>query len=67
VKYAAPTQGRNYVIYDSGSSGHSGEFTLEVVGSKGIGVANFSFHLGTAVSHGQLTYQGRKKEIVCQS
>lgn len=67
VKYVAPTQGRNYVIDDSGSSGHSGEFTLEVVGSKGIGVANFSFHIFTAVSHGQLTYQGIKEEIVCRS
>ncbi|OUL29610.1 hypothetical protein BV372_22995 [Nostoc sp. T09] len=67
VKYAAPTSGKNYVMADSGSSGHSGEFTLEVVGEKGIGVANFSFHLGTAVSHGQLTYQGRTEEIFCRS
>jgi intracellular septation protein A len=66
VKYVAPTQGRNYVIDDSGSSGHRGEFTLEVVGEKGIGVANFNFHHFTAVSHGQLTYQDRKEEIVCR-
>lgn len=67
VKYAAPTQGKNYVVYDLGSSGHTGELTLEVVGEKGIGVANFSFHIDTAVSSGQFTYQGRTEEIVCRS
>ncbi|BAY08479.1 hypothetical protein NIES2098_16390 [Calothrix sp. NIES-2098] len=67
VKYVAPTSGRNYVISDPGSSGHSGEFTLEVVGQKGVGVANFSFHIDTVVSHGKLTYQGRTQEIVCRS
>ncbi|MDZ7958943.1 MAG: hypothetical protein RMY34_13855 [Aulosira sp. DedQUE10] len=67
VKFVAPTQGRNYVVSDQGSSGHYGEFTLEVVGSKAKGVANFSFHIFTAVSHGQLTYQGGAEEIVCRS
>ncbi|MEG4531141.1 hypothetical protein [Microcoleus sp. D2_18a_D3] len=50
VKFVAPTQGQNDVFYDPGSSGHSGEFTLEVVGEKGIGVANFDFRIGTFVS-----------------
>ncbi|BCL39245.1 hypothetical protein NSMS1_56920 [Nostoc sp. MS1] len=66
VKYVAPTSGKNYVIYDPGSSGHSGEFTLEIVGEKGIGVANFSFHIGTAVYDGQLTNRGNTEEIVCR-
>lgn len=66
VKYVAPTSGRNYVIYDPGSSGHSGEFTLEIVGEKGIGIANFSFHIETAVYNGQFTNQGKTEEIVCR-
>jgi hypothetical protein len=66
VKYVAPTSGRNYVIYDPGSSGHSGEFTLEIVGEKGIGVANFSFHIETAVYNSQFTNQGKTEEIVCR-
>ncbi|BBD62788.1 hypothetical protein NIES2109_56380 (plasmid) [Nostoc sp. HK-01] len=66
VKYVAPTSGRNYVIYDPGSSGHSGEFTLEIVGEKGIGVANFSFHIETAVYNAQFTNQGKTEEIVCR-
>ncbi|QLE56409.1 hypothetical protein [Nostoc sp. TCL26-01] len=66
VKYVAPTSGKNYVISDHGSSGHRGEFTLEVVGEQGIGVTNFNFHIDTVVSSGQLTYQGKTQEIVCR-
>ncbi|HEY9694875.1 MAG TPA: hypothetical protein V6D15_21965 [Oculatellaceae cyanobacterium] len=67
VKFVAPTQGRNYVISDPGSSGHSGELTLEVIGEKSAGVANSSFHHDTAVGQIRFTYQGRTEEILCRS
>lgn len=66
VKFVAPTQGQNNVYYDPGSSGHSGELTLEVVGEKGIGVANFDFHIGTFVSNVRFTYQKRTEELSCR-
>lgn len=66
VKFVAPTQGQNDVFYDPGSSGHSGEFTLEVVGEKGIGVANFDFRIGTFVSNVRFTYQKRTEELSCR-
>ncbi|MEG4392556.1 hypothetical protein [Microcoleus sp. BROC3] len=66
VKFVAPTQGANNVTFDPGSSGHSGEFTLEVVGDQGIGVANFDFHIGTFVSIVQFTYQKRTEEVSCR-
>lgn len=65
VKFVAPTQGANNVTFEPGSSGHSGEFTLEVVGDQGIGVANFDFHIGTFVSIVQFTYQKRTEELSC--
>lgn len=64
-QWVAPTQGRNYVISDLGSSGHQGEMTLEVVGERGVGVANFSFHIDTRVTPGQFTYQGKTEKLVC--
>ncbi len=67
VKFVAPTQGRNYVVSDPGSSGHSGELTLEVIGEKSVGVANSSFHIDTAVGRVRFTYQGRAEEIACWS
>ncbi|MEG4803959.1 hypothetical protein QUB63_07325 [Microcoleus sp. ARI1-B5] len=66
VKLVAPTQGSNNVSFDPGSSGHSGEFTLEVVGEKGRGVANFDFHIGTFVSNVRFTYQKRTEELSCR-
>jgi hypothetical protein len=66
VKLVAPTQGPNNVMYDPGSSYHSGEFTLEVVGDQGIGVANFDFHIGTSVSNVRFTYQKRTEELSCR-
>ena len=66
VKFVAPTQGQNNVVFEPGSSGHSGELTLEVVGEKGIGVANFDFHIGTFVSNVRFTYQKRTEELSCR-
>jgi hypothetical protein len=66
VKVVAPTQGKNYIISDLGSSGHQGELTLEVVGEKGVGVANFSFHIVTSVSQVRFTNRGITENIVCR-
>ena len=65
VKFVAPTQGPNNVVYDPGSSGHSGELTLEVVGDQGIGVAYSYFHIGTSVSSVKFTYQKRTEQLSC--
>lgn len=65
VQAVAPTQGKNFVISDQGSSGHSGELTLEVVGKKGTGVANFKFHIFTAVSYVDFAYQNKTEKLAC--
>ncbi|MBE9011089.1 hypothetical protein IQ250_12810 [Pseudanabaenaceae cyanobacterium LEGE 13415] len=65
VQYVAPTRGRNYVVSDPGSSGHHGEFTLEVVGTKATGVANFTFHIGTSVAYVHLTHQDKTEMLKC--
>lgn len=65
VRFVAPTRGKNFVIADPGSSGHSGELTLEVVGEKGTGVANFQFHIGTVVSYIQFTHQNKIEKLAC--
>lgn len=65
VQAVAPTQGKNFVISDPGSSGHSGELTLEVVGTKGTGIANFKFHIGTSVSSVDFTYQNKTENLAC--
>lgn len=65
VKFVAPTQGKNYVVSDQGSSGHQGKLTLEVVGAKGTGVANSSFHISTDISYVRFTYQNKIEEFSC--
>lgn len=65
VQFIAPTSGKNYVISDPGSSGHSGKLTLEVVGETGVGVASFGFHLDTHASAGEFTYQNKTETITC--
>ncbi|MEP0873548.1 hypothetical protein NDA01_27695 [Trichocoleus desertorum AS-A10] len=67
VKLVAPTSGKNYVISEQGSSGHSGQLTLEVVGETGVGVANFDFHIFTHTTLGRLTYQNQTEKISCPS
>lgn len=67
VKLIAPTQGKNYVIYDPGSSGHRGEMTLEVIGEKATGIYNFSFSIETTASRGWLTYQNKREKIYCKN
>jgi hypothetical protein len=65
IQAVAPTHGKNFVISDPGSSGHSGELTLEVVGKKGTGIANFKFHIGTSVSYVDFTYRNQTETLKC--
>ncbi len=66
VKYVAPTRGFNYVQGEEVSSGYHGQFTLEVIGDRGIGVSNFSFYTVTAFpGHSQFTYRGKTEKIAC--
>lgn len=65
VAWVAPTNGPNYVIADIGSSGHQGELTLEVVGARRTAIANFSFHIDTAVTPGQLIHDGTTTKFMC--
>jgi hypothetical protein len=67
IQSVAPTAGKNYVIFDQGSSGHSGRLTLEVVGAAGIGIARFDFHISTQVLSGQFTYGNKTETILCQT
>ena len=66
VEIIAPTWGRNITIYDHGSSGHHGEFTLEVIGDQGKGVANGSFHIGTSLSLIKFTHNGKTEMLTCR-
>jgi glucan phosphoethanolaminetransferase (alkaline phosphatase superfamily) len=65
VRSIAPTQGKNYVVAEQDSSGHHGEFTLEVIGSKGTGITNFKVHILTSVSMIQFTSQDGTGILQC--
>ncbi len=65
IKAVAPTRGRNFIIYDHGSSGHQGELTLEVVGTKSAGIANFSFHIETNVYLVRFKQKNKTEELAC--
>lgn len=67
VKTIAPTWGKNITVRDSGSSGHYGEFTLEVIGDRGTGVANASFHIGTVIPSVEFTYAGKTEMLTCEN
>ena len=67
VKTIAPTWGQNVTVRDPGSSGHRGEFTLEVIGDKGTGVANASFHIGTTLYAIKFTYEGKTETLTCDN
>ena len=67
VKSVAPTDGRNYVFYDPGSSGHQGELTLEVLGDKATGVANFKYRIFPSVAPMQFTHQGKTESLNCKN
>ncbi|MBW4420809.1 MAG: hypothetical protein KME13_16490 [Myxacorys californica WJT36-NPBG1] len=65
VKFVAPTKGKNYVWSEPGSPSHSGELTLEVVGEKGSGVGNSTFHMGTSIGYVQFIHQGKSEQLKC--
>lgn len=67
VKTVAPTWGKNMTVRDPGSSGHRGEFTLEVIGDKGTGVANASFHIGTTLYLVKFTHNGKTETLTCDN
>ena len=67
VKTIAPIWGKNMTVRDPGSSGHRGEFTLEVIGDRGTGVANSSFHIGTVLYEVKFTYEGKTETLTCDN
>lgn len=67
VKTAAPTWGKNVTVRDPGSSGHRGEFTLEVVGDKGTGIANARFHTSTRLYEVKFTDEGKTETLTCDN
>ncbi|MER3433591.1 MAG: hypothetical protein C4288_09185 [Leptolyngbya sp. ERB_1_1] len=67
VTFVAPTDGRNYVYYDPGSSGHQGELTLEVVGDKATGVAKLKYHIYASVAPMQFTHHGKTESLNCKN
>ncbi len=65
IKTVAPTWGRNFTTSDPGSSGHNGEFTLQLIGKKGTGTANFSFHIETNVYQVKFTQNNKTNLLIC--
>lgn len=65
IKTVAPAQGRNFTIYDPGSSGHQGEFTLEIIGPIDSGIAHSEFHIGTNLYAVQFTHSGKTEMLTC--
>jgi len=65
IKTVAPTWGRNVTTYEPGSSGHNGEFTLDVVGSDGNGIAHSKFHIFASVYAVQFTHDGKAEALTC--
>ena len=67
IQAVAPTKGANNFVRQLDSSPFTmrGEFTLEVVGSKGTGVANYKTYDDDASI--AFTYQGKKENLSCDS
>lgn len=63
IKLVAPTKGRNLHTVIGGSSGPSSEFTLEVIGEKGTGLAYVSTW-GGRVDGVCFEYQRKKTEVM---
>lgn len=59
IKFVAPTKGRNLHVVIGGSSGPASEFTLEVLGDKGTGIA-YVCSWGESVTGLGFKYQGKK-------
>lgn len=67
IKTIAPTWGQNVTVREPGSSGHHGEFTLEVIGDQGKGVAYSRFHIGTVLSSVKFTHEGKTEMLTCDN
>lgn len=67
IRAIAPTWGQNTTVRDPGSSGHYGEYTLEVVGDRGIGTANSSFHIMTSLYPVKFTHKGKTETLTCNN
>ena len=65
IRTVAPTWGRNFTISDLGSSGHQGEFTLQLVGTRGTGTANFEFHIFTSVYDVKFAQNNQTERLIC--
>lgn len=66
IQFVAPTQGRNVVFQELGSSGHHGELTLEVVGESGSGIASLEIgHSNLMPNTMQFTHQGKVETLSC--
>ena len=72
VQFVAPTRGRNYHSSDGGSNHGHGELTLEIVGSRETGIANYSYQGSPSVTiHGpgsnavSFTYRIKTEQLSC--
>lgn len=63
IKFVAPTKGRNLFVVIGGSSGPTSEFTLEVVGEKGTGIAYITTWGRWYITGVCFEYQGKKTEL----
>ena len=72
IQFVAPTKGPNYYASDYGSNHGEGEVTLEVVGSRGTGIANYK-HSGWGISlapgsgNVSFTYKDKTESLSCRS
>ncbi|MBD2359012.1 hypothetical protein H6G41_31245 [Tolypothrix sp. FACHB-123] len=67
IKFIAPYYGKNYLIYDLGSSGDDGELNLEIIGDKGVGIANLPYNQFTDASSVKLTYHNKTEQLNCRN
>ena len=67
VSTIAPTQGRNVTVFDPGSSGHRGEFTLETIGTQGTGIVNFQFAIETSANPIGFTHNNQTERLNCHN
>ena len=72
IQFVAPTEGPNYYASDYGSNHGEGEVTLEVVGSRGTGIANYK-HSGWGISlapgsgNVSFTHKDKTESLSCRS
>ena len=64
IEFVAPTQGRNSISIESGYKS-MGEFTLEVVGATGTGVAHIQMNMGSVLGDVTFTSRGRTETFSC--